>query len=363
MKKIISVLVLILFVGITYAQNNLVGIWGLTEMTFGGQTVKINRSMHVDFNQDGNLYISGRKLGTWRYDNDKLFANSEMQLDIIKGSNKILKITDEILVLENDKNGIQKFKRASLPYGQEYKNNIVGEYLFVKVLEKNKEVNIGNTIVNFKNNGTLYFQDMFFGQWHYNKKTKSINIISIEKEDGFNGESKIVKSGSELILKTEKGDKLFFKKLDYEEVSKNNKVSGLEGVWKIDINFDKMVFEEAVEEGVSEEVVEEAKGDSVVEKSQERSDEEYYESDKLQDNIETNYLSLKSTNMYSYGQGNGNSTGLWIYKKKAKTLYIVGRRIPFAGANNVLEINEKRLIFTDKYGNKYTAIKTNNKTD
>ena len=335
--------------------------------------------MHIDFNKDGKLYISGRKLGTWKYDDNKILANSEMQLDIINGNNKILKITDENLVLENDENGIQKFKRASLPYGQEYKNEVVGEYLFVKVLEKNKDVNIGNTTVNFKNNGTLYFQSMFFGEWRYDNETKKINIITIEEKDGFNGESEIVKSGSELILKTEKEAKLFFEKLNFEEISKNNKASGLEGKWKIDISFNEMVFEGAVEEAseeaveevseeaveeVSEEVVEEeANGESVVEESQEISNEEVYESEESQDNIETNYLSLKASNIYTYGQENETSSGLWISKKEEMMFYIVGRYVPFSGANNIIEINEKRLIFTDKHGNKYTAIKVNEKAD
>ncbi|MEN8155035.1 MAG: hypothetical protein ABFR75_13545 [Acidobacteriota bacterium] len=356
MKRILLVLFVILFAGITYAQDNVVGIWGLTEMTVGGQNVKMHRSMHVDFNQNGKLYISGRELGTWSLDKNSLSASSEMQLDIINGNNKILKITDEELHLENEETGIQKFKRASLPYGQEYKNEIVGEYLFVKVLEKKKEIDIGNTIVNFKDNGTLYFQSMFFAQWRYDNKTKIINIISVEKEDKFNGESDIVKSGNELILQTEKGDKLFFKKLDFEEITKNNKVSGLEGMWKIDINFDEMIFEEATEE-VNKEVVEESNSENVIEESRERSTEDSYESDKSKNNIETNYLSLKPANMYSYGQGNGNSTGLWIYTKKEKTLYIVGRYIPFSGVNKIVEINEKRFVFIDKYGNKYTAIK------
>ena len=366
MKRNVSILLLILLVGIINAQNNVIGIWGLTEMTVGGEKVKV-RSMHVDFNQDGKLYISGIDFGTWEYNDATLNANSEMQLEIINGTNKIVKLTDEYLVLENTDNGTQTFTRSSLPYGKEYKNKLVGEYLLLKIIEKEKTVDIGNSIFDFKNNGTLYIRGMFFAKWRYDDKKKNINIISVENE-GFDGDNKIIKTGEELILLTAKGDEIFFKRLDFDKITKNNKASGLIGVWKLDINWGTMITEEAVEEvveEVSEEVVEEVSEEVVEEVSEEvveeLSEEIFDESDNLQNNIETNYLSLKTMNMYSYGQGNGNSSGMWIFNKKEMKLYIIGGYIPFSGANKIIKISEESFSFIDVKGNKYTAIKTTEK--
>lgn len=351
--RVIIIIQLLLATMVVSAQTEIIGIWRLTEMTIGGEKVKVH-SMHVDFNQDGKLYISGRYFGTWNHNKKTLLANSEMQLDIINGNNKILKLTNEDLVLENDENGTHTFKRASLPYGQEYKNQIVGEYLFLKIEEKEKHVSMGNSVFNFKNNGTLYIQSMFFGQWSFDNKTKKISIITTEEKDDLNSDSKVIKSGNELVFKTNDGSILFFERLDYNKISEINNESGLIGLWKIDINFNEMASEEAVE-GVSEEIVEEV----IEEGSRKSNSEEYYQNNDTHNSIETYYLSLESTNKYNYGQGSGNSTGMWIFNKKNMTLYVIGRYSPFSGTNSIINIDDEKFVFINSKGNKCTAIKTN----
>ncbi|RLD77646.1 MAG: hypothetical protein DRJ10_11580 [Bacteroidetes bacterium] len=348
MRRILIVILLITLVTISNAQTEVVGVWKMTEMTVGGEKMQVE--MSVDFNKNGKLFISGREFGTWEYnkENNTINANAKMQLEIINGINKIEKFTDNDLVLVNPTEGAVTFKRMSLPVGKEYKNNIVGEYLISKIIIDSKTEMLGDAIFDFKSNGIVYSQSMLLGIWKYDKKVKEL-IIDAPKIDEFNGKYKVEKQRNVLII-TKKSAKLFFNRIDRDKITKENKASGLIGLWKIEIDYSNDMVVEEVAEEVTEGVTEE----EVVEQVVEEETSEY----NLEEYVEVNYFLLKSSNLYNYGQGNGGSSGMWILNKKEKTFTIIGRYIQFSGVNKVIEISDKKIVFKDKNGKKYTAIRT-----
>lgn len=345
MNKNIIIAFFLFFSFLTQAQTPIIGVWKMTEMSIGGEKMQVN--MHVDINQDGNLYISGSQLGTWEYNkaDNTIIAQSEMQLDMINGVNSIKTISDTDLILVNIENGQTTFQRKSQPIGEEYKNKIVGEYLFTEILKEGKTEKVGEVVCRFDNNGIVYLHEMVAGTWQYNKKNKKLNIDAPKFEE-ISGENRLIKKGEELVFETPSSGTLFFKRINRDKITIENNNSGLLGLWKIEIDYSKL-SEEVVEEAV-EEAVEEPTEESGYENAEKYNTNESY--------IETNYMVFNNDNLYSYGQGNRGSSGMWIYDKKENTLAIIGRYIQFAGVNNIIELNDEKVVIKDKNGRIFTGV-------
>jgi len=203
--------------------------------------------------------------------------------------------------------------------------------------------------ITFENDNDIIAEDMVFGIWHYDKKTKLINITSFLISE-FNGDWKIIELSKEnLILK--KGDyewHLF--KYDKEAIAVTNKALGLSGLWKMESKT-ALVSEDAVEEAVeeaTEEAVEEegSQGDSY--------EEEYVEElPNLYFSFEDVSYSLKEvSDGYS-----SNSKGDWMYKPKQNSImFIAGRRSQIIGNAKIIEHNENTLSLENN-GFKYVFEK------
>ncbi|MCF8379827.1 MAG: hypothetical protein K9H49_09635 [Bacteroidales bacterium] len=107
---------------------------------------------------------------------------------------------------------------------------IAGSWLMIKA-EVNGEVQEPNFITDLKENGDMVIMDMEAGTWKYDKQNNSIVMVS-ELDKDFNGENKILNlTENEMVLL--KGDaKLFYTRVDMEQILKDNSSSGLEGSWK-----------------------------------------------------------------------------------------------------------------------------------
>ncbi len=193
---------------------------------------------------------------------------------------------------------------------------------------------------------------MLVGKWKYDKKSKTLTIDAPKFKE-LDGSNKVEKKGDELVLLTQKSAKAFFTKIDRDKITKENKASGLIGLWKIEIDYSNNTVSEGAVEEATEEVVEEEVVEEVVEETT-----NVNTSEETNSYIEVNYLFLKNTNLYSYGQGNGGSSGVWILNKKEKTFTIIGRYVQFSGINTIIEITDKKFVFKDKNGQEYSAIRT-----
>ena len=111
------------------------------------------------------------------------------------------------------------------------KAKIAGSWLMTKA-EVNGEVQEPNFVTDFMKNGNMVIMDMDAGTWKYNKKKNSI-IMKSDFDKDFNGENKILNlTDQEMVLL--KGEaKLFYTRIDKEQILKDNTASGLEGSWKI----------------------------------------------------------------------------------------------------------------------------------
>ena len=191
--------------------------------------------------------------------------------------------------------------------------------------------------ITFEDDNDMIADDMVFGIWHYDKKTKLINITSFLISE-FNGDWEIIELSKEkLILKMGDYEWHLFK-YDKEAIAATNAKFGLSGLWKMESRT-ALVSEETVEEAV-EEATEEAV-------EEEGSQEEYYEEyvEELPDlyfNFENVDYSLKaiSSGYTSSSQGN------WVYKPKQNSImFIGGRQADIIGNAKILEHNENTLSF------------------
>jgi hypothetical protein len=186
-------------------------------------------------------------------------------------------------------------------------------------------------------------EDMVFGIWHYDKKTKLINITSflISK---FNGNWEIIELSKEkLILKMGDLEWHLFK-YDKEVIAATNAGLDLSGLWKMESKT-ALVSEEAIEEEAVEEATEEAVEEAVEEEgSQGESYEEEYieELPDLYFSFENVAYSLKEvSDGYS-----SNSKGDWMYKPKQNSImFIAGRRAQITGDAKIIDHNENTLSF------------------
>lgn len=115
-------------------------------------------------------------------------------------------------------------------YAQEKK--IVGEWLLTKV-EVDGKIQEPYVVQEFLVNGNVLSMGVEFATWSYVKESNSIELKS-ERNKDFNGTVKILKlKGDQMILSKETA-KMFYTKIDAEQIAKQNKLSGVEGLWRIE---------------------------------------------------------------------------------------------------------------------------------
>lgn len=120
---------------------------------------------------------------------------------------------------------------------------IIGNWLLTKV-EMEGNVEEVYSEVEFKDDGYAEMEGRVFGEWKYDKKAKTVTIES-EMIKEFAGERKVTKlNKNELVLSGSKV-KMFFIKLNEENIEAENNNSKLEGSWKIltESGFKMLIFE------------------------------------------------------------------------------------------------------------------------
>ena len=223
--------------------------------------------------------------------------------------------------------------------------------------------------ITFEDDNDIIAEDMVFGIWHYNKKTKLINIISFFASE-FNGDWSIKELSKEkLILKKGEFEWHLFA-YDKTAIAATNAGLGLSGLWKLESKtniqnsgveeaVEEAVEEEAVEEAVEEEVVEEAVEEEVVEESGAQ-EEAYQEEYEYKEELPNLYLSFEDIDYSLKEISDGYSSNLkgeWMYKPKQNSiLFIAGRRSEIIGDAKIIEHTDKKLSFENN-GAKYVFEK------
>jgi hypothetical protein len=110
-------------------------------------------------------------------------------------------------------------------------NQIIGSWLINKVNMENQDQEIYFPI-DFSENGEMAINDVPFGMWKYDQKNQKLNISSANFQE-LDGENSILKLNNEELTLEKNGTKVFFIKIDRENIYDENKNSGLIGIWEI----------------------------------------------------------------------------------------------------------------------------------
>lgn len=310
----ITRLIVIMLLGLNKvnAQVEVIGFWK-TELHDDRGEIE---TAIIDFNKNGKLIIEAKDYGIWSYNNTEKTITINSEFTNINGVSKVEKLDDKQMVLLNTEIKKNIFERISLPNGQEYNNKITGTYILKKVYENGKLVNETEDILIFKNNGIIMLNNYIFGSWKYNKKEEELIFFNIARES-INGNYKIENKGKELII-TANSFKMAFERLNLEEVYKKNKTSGLAGLWRFEVN------------NMSE------SGKALT---------------------ETHYLLLENPNLFHFGTTGATHTSSGIWIKDDKKISFIGSFFNFSGENEILEITDNKILFKNKKGKIFTAIK------
>lgn len=114
------------------------------------------------------------------------------------------------------------------------KDSPIGKWLLAKVEIEGKTQELYSEI-EFKEDGYISMEGRVFGEWKYNKKSKTITIESDMIKE-FAGERKVDKLNKKVLVLTGPKVKMYFEKLNPEKILKDNTNSGLEGTWTSDMN-------------------------------------------------------------------------------------------------------------------------------
>lgn len=180
------------------------------------------------------------------------------------------------------------------------REKIIGNWLITKI-EVNGKIENNYAITQFKDDGKMLIMGIEIGTWDYQKSNNAIVLISDFDKD-FNGENKILKlSNTELVVLKDE-IKIFYKKIDFNQIIAQNANSGLIGTWKLINNNSGSV--QILDFKASDEFV-------LINK----------------DN------SLQST-----------SKGTWIFNEKDKTVILIGFSLEYLkGLNKVTDITTDKI--------------------
>ena len=301
-KKLLLFLILVIITGISNAQTTEVeGIWKLSEIHDGDQTYPINTT--INFKENGNIKISGADAGTWSLNaRDNTLIITSDYLMSLSDTNNLKIVTNKKLVIVNTKGDINTLTRMSLPKNAELNNKATGEWLLEKI-EKNATTNIIGQIVNFNKNGIFYVQDRILGTWDYNELNKTLRLEAKK----ISGDHTILKNNKKELVIEKEGEKLFFTKIDKQKIQKENEASALMGVWQFE--------------------------------------------DKANSNLKIFIIFKAPDNFTVLEKGDGmesNSSGMWIFNEKDKTLVLIGQIEKLRGLNKVISITDKEFSVENK---------------
>ncbi len=303
-KKLFLPFLLFVFIGITNAQSfTIEGIWKLSEIHDGDETYPINAT--VNFKENGQIELSGGDAGNWSTNSSKktlrISSNFLMSLE---GDNSIKTLNNEELVLFNSKGDTNRLTRMSLSKNAELNNNATGEWLLEKIEKKAKVDYIGQ-LVDFNKNGVFYVQGMILGTWSYNESKQLLNIDTKR----ITGDHAILKNDKTKLIIEKEGEKLYFIKIDRQEIKIKNEASGLLGVWE----FEK----------------------------------------KTNSDLKT-FITFKVPDKFTLlekGEGmESKSSGIWMFDKKDKSLILIGQVENLRGFNTLISITDKKISLKNKKG-------------
>ncbi|OQY00756.1 MAG: hypothetical protein B6I20_08325 [Bacteroidetes bacterium 4572_117] len=197
-------------------------------------------------------------------------------------------------------------------------SKLTGSWLLTKVEDGNK-VFEPYFITDFKKGGKMEIMGIEAGSWEYVKKGNKI-VMESEMDKDFNGENKILKINKKELIVNKNGAKLFYIKVNQEEINHENAKSNLQGVWKIEL---------------------------------ENSPEEDWRHEKhfLKFALPDNFISISNEN-----GAVSKYKGTWIYKQKENSIIIIGRLHDLGGKNIIKEISRGHLVFENKKS-KFKATK------
>jgi len=179
-------------------------------------------------------------------------------------------------------------------------NSITGQWLLNKV-EVKGEIQELYYIQSFKENGNVEIMGMDVGTWEYNKETKEIVMESTMDKD-FNGISTVLKLNSKELIVQKNDAKVYYSKINNDEIIKSNKKSNLAGIWKSKNEFD-----------------------------------------------ETQYLKFELPDKFSFfgnfDGGTSKSSGTWIFQPEENSFIVIARSRFCDGKNKLLKLNEEELEF------------------
>ncbi|WP_299781709.1 hypothetical protein [uncultured Formosa sp.] len=200
------------------------------------------------------------------------------------------------------------------------KEKITGNWLITKVEVKDRIINPYQTI-NYSQDGKMIIMGIEAGIWEYNKENHSI-VTKSELDKDFNGENKILKLSDTALVVLKDGAKVFYNKINFNQVSKENANAGLMGSWRLN--------------------------------NEENPDTVHLLTFTSPDNF---VLITKD-----YGS-QSKSKGTWIFNKKDKTVILIGLSMEqFKGLNNIIHRSENQMSLENK-GITYEFTKEKNQTN
>ena len=201
---------------------------------------------------------------------------------------------------------------STLSFSQ--KEKIVGQWLLTKV-EVNDKVHEPFYITDLKQNGQMEVMGMKAGTWEFDKKANKI-VMKSELDKDFNGDNAIISISNKELVVEKDGAKLFYTKVNQEEIEKENTISALVGEWKLQNELDK-----------------------------------------------TQLLKIELPNSFMFveisSEHTTTSTGTWMFNSKEKSVIFIGRTRIFDGKNKVNELSENNFVLanngTEIIGEKSTS--------
>ncbi len=112
---------------------------------------------------------------------------------------------------------------------QAQKSKITGSWLMTKV-ETAEGVQNPNFITDFNPDGTMLVMGIPVGTWKYDEASGSI-VMQSKMDKDFNGPSKIEKLTKKELVVSKESVKMYYERINRDEIKKNNASLQIEGVW------------------------------------------------------------------------------------------------------------------------------------
>ena len=196
-------------------------------------------------------------------------------------------------------------------------SKLTGSWLLTKV-EDGDKIFEPYFITDFKQDGKMEVMGIEAGTWEFVKKGNAI-IMKSDLDKDFNGVSKILKLNKKELIVNKGGAKLYYTKVNQEEINKANEKSNFQGVWKLKLKDTPDLWK----------------------------DETHYIRFELPDN----FLAISDEN-----GAVSKTKGTWLYCPKEKNIIIIGRLQTLSGKSKIKEIGQNELEFENK-GSTFIAKK------